>query len=232
MASPRTESGQIDPALLRLLQECKQQLQTFKRGIQKEDSFSCTEILQRSAAGSRAALVILLEEITKGLVEEHCRNQFLDETEFIVEKVLTRLTKKFLSRTKRYQVSDFAGYRKYVNLTIRSVISNQRRSGGKAISLDEYTETTQKEPSASSNDFELVERRADWQEVLKLVPDPLEREALDRRIGLLESPQEIAEAMSNAAQKLTKRQVFRLVERAKRRLVKSPRFRELWEPSL
>jgi len=126
------------------------------------------------------------------------------------------------NQSNPYQPSTFAAFRSYLNLTIRSVVLNSiERDRQPLASLDELHDTQGIEPAEQAATT-AVEERILLDDLLALLPDPLERESLRRRYLYQETPAEIAEALQAEDPNITKKDVYRYVERGMRRLMKHP----------
>jgi RNA polymerase sigma factor (sigma-70 family) len=212
-------------ALSVLIDECKDQIQQYKRGALSGDSPSCAEIVRRAAYGEQEALTALLE-ISRPMVEGKCPRNLREMKEDIIQEVNLRLIRKFRNQASSYRHSTFAAYHVYVNMTTKSVILNMQRGEITPASLDQLQE---KQPSeltkaqlTKSLPVDRVELREILEKILNQLSDPLEREAIYRRLALEESPEEIAEALQEKSPGIAKEEIYRLVERALRRLKNNP----------
>ena len=227
--SPLTQAeSNVDKPLGTLVIEGNQQIMRFRtEATSGEEGASCVEIVRRAATGDEDALVALLQ-ISEPFVRRKCPPQLLTEIDDVIQDVSLRLVRKFRNAQSPYQTTTFAAYITYLNLTIRSVTINMIRRDKNPDSLEQFYSERGFEPSVKAATSE-VERRMLLQELLLLLPDPLEREALHRRYTLQETPGEIAETLQAKAPGITKVQVYRLVERGLRRLGNHPEVVEVRE---
>jgi DNA-directed RNA polymerase specialized sigma24 family protein len=93
-------------------------------------------------------------------------------------------------------------------------------------SLEQLNEESGYEPQAHSP-VDIIEQRILWERILAQLPDPLEREALDRRYRGGESIEEIVEAFQVKTPGVKKRDVYRLLERALRRMRNNPLIQQM-----
>lgn len=222
----------LDPAqaaLTQLFAECQAQIRTYRQGKQTSDSVSCAEIVRRAAQGERAALVLLLQ-ISDPLVRQKCPRNLRAVADDIVQEVNIRLVRKFCSPVSPYRPSAFPAYHAYLNLTAISVISNWIRDAGpQPLSLEQLYTDQGLEPVAAHSIEEQtkVEERDRLQRLLALLSDPLVREAFYRRYLLEESPDEITSNLQPIKPGLTKKEVYRLLERAMKYLKQHPQVQQL-----
>jgi len=205
--------------------DCQQQIKTYQKNSSSgEKSLSCLEIVRRAANYAQDALAVMLE-LSRPFIYARCKDDFYAEREDIAQDVYMRLIKKFNDRIDPFEVSDFAGFRHYVNLTAESVILNivrRRKKEGPSPDDPGFSHTGY-EPDMAG-DMTLQEQ---VQRVLDLLNKPLEREAILRRYVYGESIDKIVKALSVTDPDITKKQVSRLLERGKERLRKDPRLRHL-----
>lgn len=224
--------GARDPALAELAQlfaACQAQIRTYRRGNQTGESVSCAEIVRRAAQGEQAALVLLLQ-ISDPLVRQKCTKNLRAMADDIVQEVNIRLVRKFCNPASPYRPSTFPAYHTYLNLTATSVISNWLRDAGpELLSLEQLYGDQGLEPIAarSLEEQTRVEARDRVQKLLALLPDPVAREAFYRRYVLAESPAEITSSLQLIKPDLTKKEVYRLLERAVKYLKQHPRVQQL-----
>ena len=204
---------------------CRQQIANFKKNSQHiEESLSCLEIVRRAAQGLQEAIAVVLE-IVKEFVYAKCPPNLSEQREDLAQEVSIRLIRKFLNKQKPFQPKTFPQFIHYVNLTIKSVLQSTQFSQSPVDSLTEIEEQYV-EPSGLDT-TEQIEREAQIQSILALLPDVLEREAFLRRFGLEETPDEIAKALLLLDSEMTKQKVYRLVERALRRIKRTPHLQHL-----
>lgn len=208
--------------LHRLLQECQAQLQAFiKLGSAAGDSESCTEIISHAAKGDETALGMLSTLIIP-LIRRKCSNDSRIDVDDTIQDVSVRLLRRLRNQENPYLPSTFAAFRSYLNLTIRSVVVNTiERDTQPNISVDQLQAGQDADPAADSA-TDAVEEQILLADLLALLPDPLEREALRRRYIYQETPAEIAEALQAQDSTITKAHVYRYVERGMKRLTNHP----------
>ena len=223
----RSLPGLTEKTLAVLIDECQQQVAHYHQQNGQGDSPSCAEIVVRAADGNDDALSALLE-MSAPAVRRKCPAQLREDIDDVVQDVNLRLVRKFRNAESPYRPSSYAAFVTYLNLTIRSVTVNRLERGRSQFSLEQMHEESGYEPSAQSH-ADVVEQRMLLQKILLLLPDPLEREALRRRYTLRETPAEIAEALQAKAPGISKKQVYRLVERGMNRLVNHPEVQEVRE---
>lgn len=212
----------MNTPLALLLIECQSQIATYKRANTGE-SQSCVEIVRQAIQGNSAALTMVLEDISKPIIAQRCPPNLYEDVLLEVEK---RLLGRFGDVQKPLAFPTFAAYHAYLNVTIQSVLFNLARKPQAAISIEELSENVGSEPAIPSFVDGLVdhlERRTLAEQLLALLPDPLEREVVHQRFLVEETPDEIVETLSPRYPTLTKQMVYRLLERALRRLRKDPR---------
>ncbi|MEM7538239.1 MAG: hypothetical protein AAF639_39090 [Chloroflexota bacterium] len=225
-----------DQSLAQLRDDCQQQIKNYYKTSSQsqtkhEESRSCLEIVKRAANYAqdrlaREALGVLLE-ITETFVFARCPDKLADKREDIAQDVNLRLIKKFGNRSEPFRPTTFAAYRKYINVTTQSVISNltredrhptirkvyiselQGHSGEDNILVDSAPETAA-----------LLVQEEQAQIILRVLKNPLEAEAMIRRHAYDESVEEIAEAFSVSHKEMSREDVSRLLERAKARLLR------------
>lgn len=210
-----------------LVDQCGSQIREFKNDNFSTDSSSCLEIVRRAAGGNNAALGKLLE-ISEPIIRQKCPAQLQDKVDDVVQTTQRRLTHRLAKYNPPFRASTFAEYHTYLNLTIKSVVSNMIRDEKHEESLDGLTEGVGYEPQTPSP-ADFIERRILWEKILDQLSDPLERKAVEHRYGLGESVGEVVEALQIQSPSITKKAVYRLLEHALRRLKNNPTVQKLLE---
>ncbi|MEM7535058.1 MAG: sigma-70 family RNA polymerase sigma factor [Chloroflexota bacterium] len=210
--------------LAQLRVECQKQISTYHK-TQTEESQSCLEIVRRAATGDIDALTILCE-MNQQFVYPRCPSELYDQREDILQEVNIRLTRRFQNQQKRFTTSSFGEYRSYINTILDSVLRNPPFIKVVPDSLDAILEQVGSEPSIPDNTQEFL-RYELADAILAILTDRMEREAFRRRMILEQSYEEIVEELRPLDPDMTKQKVYRLVERALRRIKKDPRLPSL-----
>ncbi|EFO81252.1 hypothetical protein OSCT_0913 [Oscillochloris trichoides DG-6] len=209
-----------------LHQQCEAQLAAFRRSRNtQQDSSSCEEILRRAANrdGDDAAFS-LLWHITTAFVRQTCPPQCRPFLEDIEQEVGLRLFRRLRLSPSPYQAGSFAGYRLYVNLTIKNVCTNLHRSHDiKHASLEFHPNI----PSPSMT--KEVLRHMLFNRCEALLPHALHREIFRRRMVQHEEVADIVAALKDRYPEITRNQVYRIIEDSVRRLKSDPEVREMFE---
>lgn len=225
-----------DTTLHRLLKECQEQLRTYVQRVNNQnianqhhnsdDSTSCTEIVTHASRGNNTAFDMLLQVITP-LIRQKIGHSPQVDVDDSVQNVSLRLLRRFRNHENPYQTTTFAAFRTYLNLTIRSVVINTvEREKLPNISVDQLQSDHGIEPAEPSA-ANAVETTILLDDLLALLSDPLERDALRRRYIYQETPAEIAQVLQQTDPSITKQDVYRYVERGLRRLVNHPLVQKL-----
>lgn len=217
-----------DTELSLLLLECQAQIKNYKKGI-RGDSLSCLEIVRRSAKGDRDALASLLT-FSLPIIREHINKKYAKLRPLIddvIQEVNLRLIRKFRNPDSPFHPSTFAEFHVYVDMTVKSVALNMLRSNEQeVVSFDVMAEevgsTFRTQNDESAHPLTLMMQEETWTKLFSLLDNPLEREVLQRRIRFNEAPDEIATALRLLQPGLTKQDIYRLHERALRRLKNNP----------
>lgn len=223
MASDAMYEPLTEHTLTKLQDCCQDELARYRRQPTRHESVCCLEIVRRAAATPDDATFAALLAISRPTIQKHCPADLRPLQDDLMQEVAARLFRKFSRAERSFQVTTFAAYLLYVQLTCKSATQTVRAHYTQHTSLDHVRETTGFEPAASLP-TDTVEHRMLLDRWLHLLPDLLMREAFRRRFALGETPAEIAEAM-----KLSKREVYRLVEQAIRRLSSEPEVRAMLE---
>jgi len=198
---------------------CKACLDELARYWRKADpaneTGSCLEILRRAAAQDPNAIGVLLLRISYPLVAAYCPDDLKAWVEDVQQEVALRLLRKFMNREQPYRVTSFPAYLKYLRLTVRSVIWNLREQNKMAESLEESVEY---QDGGSVSDVANPDRAILARQLLAALPNPLQRECLERRYVLGQSPDEIAADLQLLYPEVTKAQVYRWLGRGLRKL--------------
>jgi|GEM_PF-3193962 len=218
--------------LAQLTKECQQQINAYqKKSVPNEKSLSCLEIVRRAASNVQDALGAILE-INRSFIYARCTGDLYEEREDISQVVSIRLIEKFKNRLKPFQVTDFASYRRYVKLTIESVIIDLgTKSSVPSISLEESQEEFGPDYAIPSEELDPAEILS-LREQVGLVLDqlnPLEKEILIRRYVDKQSVKEIVADLALSDMQFDSKRAYRILERAKERLLKNPKLRHMME---
>ncbi len=209
-----------------LHQQCEEQLAAFRRSRNtQQDSSSCEEILRRAADrdGDEAAFS-LLWVITAAFVRQTCPPQCRPFLEDIEQEVGLRLFRRLRLSPSPYRAGSFAGYRLYVNLTIKNACTNLHRSHDiKHASLEFHPNISS--PSMTKE----VLRHMLFNRCEALLPDALHREIFRRRLVQHESVEDIVAALKDRYPDITPHHVHRIREGIVRRLRRDPEVREMFD---
>jgi RNA polymerase sigma factor (sigma-70 family) len=204
------------------LQECcQEELTRFRKDKSKQESICCLNIVQRAAAGDDDALSTLMT-LSQQLVQNRCPADLRHLQEDMAQTLAERLIHVFRKRGHPFQAQSFPAYRNYLNLTYHSVFIETSKAHPKDASLDRLREAGFEQAGQGSLDD--VDRRLLLQRFLELLPDEQMRDAFRRRMTAGESPDEIAQALG-----ITKQQVYRLLEKAIRKLKKQAEVQDMME---
>ena len=211
-----------------LCKACLDELAQYRRkAAPSNETRSCLEILRRAAAQDPIAIGVLLLRISYPLVAAYCSDDLKAWVEDVQQEVALRLLRKFMNREQPYRVTSFPAYLKYLKLTVRSVICNLQEQNRTAESLEESAEDQDAGPMS---DVANPDRAALARRLLAALPDPLQRECLERRYLLGQSPAEIAADLQPLYPEVTKAQVYRWVQRGLSKLRKTLAVSALSEP--
>ncbi len=202
---------------------CDQELARYRRGSTGQESVCCLEIVRRAATTPDDATFAALLHMSRPLILQRCPAALRPMHDDLVQEVATRLFRKFHRGDQLFQVTTFAAYRVYLQLTCVSAAHTVRTQQSAAESLDTLHAATGFEPAAPLP-TDAVERRMLLDRWLDLLPDPRQRAVFHHRFVLDEPPEAIAQALG-----ITKKEVYRLVEQAIRVLKDIPEVREMLE---
>ena len=206
--------------LSELLDRCRDEMARYRQSQGRiRQSESCLEIVRRAAAGDGAALSDLLL-LSGDIASEKCPRALYPRRQDVQQEVVLRILRKFRNEQSPYRPSTFAAYLRYLSLTIRSVVYNMQTREPQLESLDRLWEETGFEPRQDPR--QEWDRRLLVQSLLDSLTNPLEQEVLYRRYRLGQSPPEIVAELRPAVPDITVQQVYRLAERAIRRLQNHP----------
>lgn len=222
--SPEPAHTALTKQSLAALQDCcEAELARYRRQPTGQESVCCREIVQRAASTADDDTFAALLAISRPTIQKRCPDDLRTLLDDLVQEVALRLTHKFTAAEQPFQVTTFAAYVKYLQLTCFSAAQEVRAQATGHTSLDALHAATGFEPAAPLP-TDAVERDMLRDRLLALLPDPQMGEAFRRRFGLGQTPDEIAQALG-----LTRNAVYRLVEQAIRRLSNEPEVREMLE---
>lgn len=211
-----------------IFKECRSQIQRYLKGNQSELSLSCVAILKQATQANPEALAFLVELVTD-IAQRKLRSLGVSENEELLLEVCDRILDKFITKEKLFQVTTFAAFVQYVNVVATN--ATRARKNQRNLESLEYIREHFGIEFASDFKMESVEQRILVNEILSLLSDELEREAIRRRFMLGETPEEVAISLQklqgSGTSEITKEQVYRLVEHGIRRLRKLPQFQRL-----
>ncbi len=202
---------------------CEDELAHYRRNPSRQESVCCLEIVRRAAANQDDAAFAALLHISRPVIQKRCPTDLRDIHDELEQEVATRLFRKFYRAEQPFQVTTFAAYLVYLQLTCFSAVHEVRAHQAQHHSLDNLRTSTGFEPAAPLPTDE-VERRMLLERWLELLPDQKRREVFHRRFALGETPAAIAQALG-----IAKKDVFRLVEQTIRLLKDMPEVREMLE---
>jgi DNA-directed RNA polymerase specialized sigma24 family protein len=208
-------------SLSSLQQGCQEELTRYRKATHKQESRCCLEIVRRAAAEDDEALAALLQ-LSQQLVQNRCPSDLRALQDDMAQNLAERLLHVFRKRGHPFHARTFAEYRAYLNLTYHSVVIETRKAHPPEPSLDLLHAAGF--DKAGAVPMAAVDRRMLQQRLLELLPDDRMRDAFRRRTTAGESPEEIAQALGT-----TKKETYRLLEKATRYLKKCAEVRDMLE---
>jgi DNA-directed RNA polymerase specialized sigma24 family protein len=206
------------------LQECCQdEIARYRRNPGRRESVCCREIVLRTATSFDDEVFAALMHVSHPTIRRRCPPDLHDACDDLEQEVAARLFHKFTRAEQPFQVTTFAAYLSYLQITCLSAVQELRGQRSPDASLD-YLQAVRGVEPAAPQPGDAVERRMLFERWLDLLADPAMREAFRRRFALDETPEQIAQALQRS-----KKEVYRLVEQAIRQLTGIPEVREMLE---
>lgn len=230
--SLKTKPPESTRPLTELQAACQQERDAYTRR-QRKDSSCCLEIVRRAARGNANALSILLHEITPPLIARVYKKKYRTAPftlNDLQQAVLERLIEKFNNKSSPYRATTFAAYCSYVITTTRRMAVNWLTRGHY---LREHPISTGilKTPGGQRPEQEVQksEQQRIALQTINLAHDSLTREVLRLRFGYEESYAGILQMLQARYPELTRKKLYRIVEKGLWQIRNHPDFQRIRE---
>ena len=215
-----------------LLKKCQEQIRLVQENKAEENQQDiCIEIVRRAAKCDQEALGILMNDISRPMIDSRCP-LFPDfDREDFIQNVMVQMLAKFYDPKSPFVAKTFPAYRVYLYTTIKSILFRmnkveQRYHPG---DFDEIQESSPAKFMVEQEDKlgqeeEQKERESLAQYCLDSLRDkPEELAVVYHRFILGENIKEVVTALQSTFPGLTVRDVYKHLASAMRRMKKLPR---------
>jgi hypothetical protein len=166
--------------LTRLLIECQEQIQRYRKQKLQGDSISCTEIVHRATRGDNEALRLLLFDISTPLIAQSVARDLREE---VIAEARFRLLRRFRNQKRLLHFPNFATYQGYLKTTAGNIQRELAKAALPVIPMDDLGEESQQ----GYSEQEII-RRVLLTQQLRRILTSLEYELIVRRYFLGQSP--------------------------------------------
>lgn len=212
-----------------LLDHCQRETARYLRGNKQEQSNHCLEIVRRASSGDDESLSILLDDICTAVAKQACPSDLPYLVDDLAQDVCLAIWRKFrfVEPAQRFKPTTYAGFRKYLRLTIHSVVLDYYRAGESKAEQDVETVTLASDQSIGNTEHwgHCFDQQKLIDSLLNSLDNPLQREIVRQRYLDLRSPDEIVANLQPRHPDIDQKFVSRQLEYALRNLRRRVQFR-------